>query len=245
MGACVVAQVTIPLLSIPVISRPDLLARCIASIDVSVGRLVVIDNSPTGGYASVVEANVPDCVDDWFVCEPPANLGVAASWNLAIRTAPDVPWWCIANADTEVGPGDLARLAAEMDKGGARWVGMNGDWRVFGITRSVIERVGWFDENYHPIYCEDADYERRCTLADVDWYSIPGGASHAGSATIAEDRYRRENDRTYPANVAYHVAKWGGPPRRGLFLSPFDAGGSVSEWTLDLRRLRANTWEAR
>lgn len=237
--------VAVPVLSIPCISRPDLLARCIASIDFPVGRLVVIDNSPTGGYAEVVDRAVPGCVNDWHVTVPPANLGVAASWNLAIRTAPDAAWWCIANADTEFAPGDLARLAAEMEKGGARWVGMNGDWRVFGITPEVIERVGWFDENYHPVYCEDADYERRCSLLGIPWYTIPGGATHVGSATIADPRYGSQNARTYPANVAYHRSKWGGGPRREVFTTPFDLGGSVADWRLDIRRLRDNTWEVR
>ena len=233
---------TIPVLSIPCISRPDLLARCIASIDHPVARLVVIDNSPDGDLAPIVLASAPRCVERVHVTVPPANLGVAASWNLAIRTAPDAPWWCIANADTEFAPGDLARLAAEMDKGGARWVGMNGDWRVMGLTPEVIERAGWFDENYHPVYCEDADYEWRCTLLGIPWYTIPGGATHVGSATIADPRYGSQNGRTYPENVAYHVAKWGGGPRRERFTTPFDLGGPVSAWSLDIRRLRDNTW---
>lgn len=244
MGAGLVTAV-IPILSIPVINRPDLLARCIASIDAPVGRLVVIDNSPTGGYAAVVEAHVPDCVNDWFVCEPPSNLGVAASWNLAIRTAPAEPWWCIANADTEFGPGDLARLAVEMERGGARWVGCNGDWRVMGISREVVERVGFFDENYHPIYGEDVDYERRCDLDGIPRYFIQGTSTHAGSAAIRSDeRYARANRRTHPANHAYHVAKWGGTFRGGeRFTTPFDSGAPLSHWTLDLRRLRDNAWD--
>lgn len=235
----------IPLLSIPVINRPDLLARCIASIDAPIGRLVVIDNSPTGGYASVVDQNVPDRVADWFVCEPPANLGVAASWNLAIRTHPDLPWWAFANADTEFGPGDLARLAEEMAKPGPRWVGVNGDWRLMGLSREAVEAIGLFDENHHPCYFEDADYERRCDLGGVTRYFIDGGSTHVGSAAITSDaRYARANARTYPANLAYFVAKWGGGHRGGeRFTTPFDSGASLASWTLDIRRLRDNDWD--
>lgn len=220
-------------LAIPFLTGFDDLRRCIASIDTDVD-LLVIDNSFEG---------VPVDVTGW-VLPMPTNLGVAASWNLAIKSHPHEPFWLIANHDTVFGPGDLARLIAEMEKPGPRWVGMNGDWRVFGIDAEAIETVGWFDENYHPIYCEDVDYERRCTLAGVPWYFIEGGATHVGSASLEEPRYRVANGRTYPANVAYHVRKWGGSHRGGeTFTTPFDRGGSVADWTLDLSRLRDNAWD--
>jgi GT2 family glycosyltransferase len=121
---------------------------------------------------------------------------------------------------------------------------MNGDWRVFGINRECVEAVGFFDENFHPCYCEDADYEYRCTLAGVPWSFIPGGATHEGSAAIrSEARYAAGNARSYPENRAYYEAKWGGPLRGGeRYASPFDQGGPVSEWDLRLSRLRLLAW---
>lgn len=223
------------LIGVPCINRADLLACLLSSID-EPWPIVVVDNS-TG--LDVVAACEPY---DLSLVMPPANLGVAASWNLIIRTHPNEPWWCIANADAELGPGDLANLAAEMAKPGPRWVGMNGDWRVFGINASAVEQVGFFDESFHPIYCEDADYERRCTLAGVPWYFIEGGVTHVGSAAIAAG-YSAENARTYPGNRAYYVAKWGGDLRGGeTFQTPFDRGGSIRDWTLDLARLRELSW---
>lgn len=224
------------IIGIPVINRPDLLARTLDSIDVD-WPVVVIDNSPGAEIAEVCADR-----DVTLVC-PPANLGVAASWNLIIRTHAAEPWWCIANADTVLAPGDLARLAAEMAEPGPRWVGMAGDWRVFGLSSDAVDAAGLFDENYHPIYCEDADYEYRCSLAGVPWYFIDGGATHEGSAAIRSG-YGSANARTYPANRAYYDAKWGGPLRGGeTFTSPFNRGGTVRDWTLDLRRLRDLAWE--
>lgn len=225
------------IVAVPVINRPDLLVRFLDSVDEPCD-LIVIDNSP--------DASVLDAIGDrdvQVVC-PPSNLGVAASWNLAIRSNPGEPFWIIANADTELAPGDLRNLASEMQKRGPRWVGMNGDWRVFGISAEAVELAGFFDENYHPIYCEDADYEYRCSLAGVPWYSIFGGATHAGSAAIRSDsRYGARNAATHPSNFAYYVAKWGGSLRGGeVFASPFDRGGHVGDWRLDLSRLRANAW---
>jgi GT2 family glycosyltransferase len=221
---------------VPVINRPDLLLRFLDSIDTA-WPVVVIDNSPG---PEIIEALADRGVD--LMC-PSSNLGVAASWNLIIRMHPDADWWCIANADAELGRGDLERLASEMAKPGPRWVGINGDWRVFGINAECIERAGWFDENFHPIYCEDADYEYRCRLAGVPAYSIAGAASHVGSAAIRSG-YAAANARTYPANVAYFEAKWGGRLRGGeTFATPFNRGGSIRDWTLDLARLRDLSWE--
>jgi GT2 family glycosyltransferase len=221
-------------LGIPVISRPDLLRACLESIDADV-RLVVIDNSGTGELGDVAAEFGA------LVVEPAANLGVAASWNHIIRSFPDEPYWLIANADVQFGPGDIDRVCAEMTR--ARWVGINGDWRLMGLTAEAVERVGFFDENFHPIYCEDADYEYRCDLAGVERYFIDGTTTHVVSATIEDPAYRAKNARTYPENRAYYRAKWGGDLRGGeRFVTPFDRGGSVRDWTLDLGRLRSLSW---
>jgi GT2 family glycosyltransferase len=121
---------------------------------------------------------------------------------------------------------------------------MNGDWRAFGLTADAVERAGFFDENFHPIYCEDADYEYRCDLMGLERYFIEAGATHAGSAAYRSDpTYAAANAKTYPENVAYYAAKWGGTLRGGeRFTSPFDGGGSPRDWTLSLRRLRLQAW---
>ena len=227
----------IPVLAIPVIGRFDLLAQAIASIDVPVGRLVIVDNSPLG-LGDAVEAVCPPTVASVCVTRPPANLGFPGSVNLVIKTHPEASWWCIANADVVFGPGDLANLARVMT--GARWVGVN-DWRVFGLSFEAVARVGLWDENFWPCYCEDADYEYRCTLAGVEWGFIGGTTTHEGSVTIKEARYAERNGHTYPANRAYYRAKWGGDLRGGeTYTTPFDEG--TPERGLDISRVRAQAW---
>jgi GT2 family glycosyltransferase len=229
----------IPVLGIPCIGRLDLLEACVASIDETVGRLVIVDNSPRGLGDAAVEAVCPPTVDDLCVTRPPSNLGFGGSVNHIIKTHADAPWWCIANADVVFGPGDLLRLSTTMT--GARWVGIT-DWRVFGLTFEAVETVGLFDENFYPAYCEDADYEYRCTLAGVEWGAITGTTSHVGSVTIQENHYARRNDSTYPANRAYYRAKWGGELRGGeTYSTPFGEPASANA-RLDLRRLRDQRW---
>jgi GT2 family glycosyltransferase len=227
----------IPVLAIPALNRPDLLRRCLASIDVPVDRLFVIDNSPDGSMGQVADEAGVEVIDVG------ANLGVAASWNLAIKANAQAPWWAFANVDTEFGPGDLARLDAAMAENDVACLRR---FAAFGLSAAVVEKVGLFDENFAPIYCEDADYEYRCRLAGVWIVDLPSGTQEleGGSVSYRSDpRLAERNAQTYPANVAYYEAKWGGPLRGGeRYTTPFDRGGSIADWTLDVRRLREQAW---
>jgi len=221
----------IPVLGVPTLYRYDLLERMLASVDETWDRLVVIDN---GGK----------CPPLWkaHVVSLPANLGVPASWNLIMKVTPDAPWWAIVNDDIEFAAGDLASLCEAMADPAPRVVTLDG-FGAFAINRACVDRVGLFDENFVPAYCEDADYEYRCKLAGVPILSIPAGLRHDRSTTIAEPRYKAENDRTYPLNRTYFGVKWGGDLRGGeTFDSPFDSGAGVDEWSLDFPRLREQAW---
>lgn len=220
----------ISVLAVPVLNRPDLLNRMLASVDIPVGRLIVIDNSRDGITPSRGE-----------VIRAGANLGVAASWNLAIKVAPMAPWWAIVNSDLRFAPGDLARLAEHMTT--SNGIGCLAEFAAFGISAQAVERVGWFDENFVPAYCEDTDYRRRCALAGVPIADLPSQVFHDSSSTLRSDPHLgNENARTYPENVAYYRRKWGGWIGEEVHTTPFGRGGSVADWSLDLRRLRELGW---
>lgn len=225
----------IPVLGVPYISRPDLLRALLASVDVPVGRVVVIDNSPDAS------APVPPGAEHVPMRH---NTGVAASWNLVIRMAPLAPWWLLANADVEFAPGDLAALAGAVGTAAGVWE-MWG-FAAFALNRAAVDAAGLFDENFHPAHHEDCDYRRRLALAGVPRRAVPCGTAHAGHATIASDgRLRALNERTAADNARYYAAKWGCldcEDGRESFTSPFGRGAGVSAWVLDFARLRGQTW---
>lgn len=226
----------IPVVGIPYISQFDLLARCIISIPYDrAERIHVIDNSSM--YGAISYRSDPRVV----VTRPDHNIGVAASWNSIIKWNPQARWWFIINSDVAFIPEDLDRLETAMRLHDVvTFSGMH----AFGVRASAIQKVGWFDENLHPCYFEDNDWSYRAHLLGVHIEQITPQAEHFGSATIrGDERYRLENNRTFPMNSAYYAQKWGGPVGHEVYTTPFDKGGSPRDWTLDLSRLANMTWK--
>lgn len=217
----------IPVLGVPVLNRGDLAERMLGSVDLAVTETLVILNGNADETRSHLKGHQVTFIDPGF------NLGVAASWNFVIRARPAAPWWLIVNADIQFGAGDLERLADAMDKPGPR-VACLYEFGAFGINAETVDTVGWFDENFHPIYFEDNDYRRRCHLAGVPVVNLISRTRHDNSATIASG-YARHNDRTFPRNRDYYAAKWGGLP--GL-----ETRTTASHVALDRRRLVDNAW---
>ena len=217
----------IPVLGVPVLNRGDLAERMLGSVDLAVAETLVILNGNADETRSHLKGHQVTFIDPGF------NLGVAASWNFVVRARPAAPWWLIVNADIQFGAGDLERLADAMDRPGPR-VACLYEFGAFAINAETVDTVGWFDENFHPIYFEDNDYRRRCHLAGVPVVNLISRTRHDNSATIASG-YARHNDRTFPRNGDYYAAKWGGPPGQ-------ETRTTASHVALDRRRLVDNAW---
>lgn len=235
----------IPVLAVPVLDRYDLLADMEASVDADVRRYYVIDNG--GRYNGIEDGHIWSWWEDRHVCRPGANLGFAASINLTIKANIHAPWWMFVNDDIVFAPGDLAAFEEQMwAVVGTPTIGMMAGcaFAAFALNDAVIDAVGWFDEGYHPAYCEDTDYLWRSTRKGVQVIDVPGATRHLGSQTIGRDLNRRQqNNLTYPLNVQYHRDKWGGAPREEVYTTPFNQGGDPSVTSAPrLSRLRELAW---
>lgn len=165
------------------------------------------------------------------------NGGVAHSWNTVARRVVDEghDWLVIVSAATRFGPSGgtdfVARLDANPDlwvvesgwpSRGHQWVG----WHLLAWSRvNVLERVGFFDENYWPAYGEDADISWRVLTAmwdteivdvwgrfDVDaWVASAGHGAELAGVAIDHD-----------ALWAYHTTKWGGRSGKETYHRPFN-----------------------
>lgn len=221
----------VPVLGVPILTRPELLYSMLGTLDADVGRVYVVDNGDVVDAARV-------CGD---ICRPGRNLGVAASWNNIVDSNPGAPWWLIASFDIEFPKGALVRVEEHMRTVGG--LAMLCEFTAFALDAATFAEVGSFDENFHPAYFEDNDYAYRCRLASVPFTSLDIPITHHGSSTLRSSaEFMMRNHSTFPANRAYFVDKWGGMPDQEVFTTPFDRGGGISDWTLDERRVASQSW---
>lgn len=196
----------IPLMVVPTLTRHDLLGAMLDTVDAEVGRLVVIDNSGRG-------VELPD--GPWQqadVFAMPANLGVAASWNLAIRMGFDLPWVMVASDDVLWPAGALDKFAEESGEDRLVVSETWPHWCAFTIGMGVVSELGLFDEGYYPAFYEDKEYERRCADGGVDVRRGPE-VSHFNSATLHTPGagFEEANSRSFHANrVLFESGRHGG-----------------------------------
>jgi GT2 family glycosyltransferase len=210
-------------LIVPVLNRYDLLQRMLDSVDVPVQHLLIIDN---GLGTDTLE------LSDRFAkvthLRMPANLGVAGSWNLGIKSFPYAHRWFIVSNDVVFQPSALEKLSqARRDE-----ITLTADapnWQAFALGDEAVTDLGLFDEcGFYPAYFEDNDYMRRAEFAGVNIRKLDIDLHHDNSSTI-KSGYQSKNDKTFYAN-------------QRLYQSKVDAKDySPGTYSLEIRR--ANGWE--
>ena len=92
------------------------------------------------------------------------------------------------------------------------------------LGHAAIEQLGFFDENFHPVYYEDSDYVRRNTILGlpvlIDDRVL---VEHARSYNVRNDPVSATDvAREMAANTDYYIRKWGGLPLQEQFIHPFN-----------------------
>jgi hypothetical protein len=142
----------IPVLSIPVLNRYDLLDMNLESIDFPIKEILIINNG--------LEEYTPKRKDlNIRVLNLPSNLGLSGSWNLTIKLYPHEKYWMFSSADTHWLPGSLKEFSETSDV--SNIVTSTEGFSAFSIGENVIRRVGLWDERFYPYRYEDDDYRER------------------------------------------------------------------------------------
>ncbi len=191
-------------------------------------------------YPKVAEA-CADCarLPGVFYYPHGSNRGVSRSWNDGILAAQsrqsDVI--VVANDDVSFSLEDLKRLAAKSLANPDRYIvscagyhqGLQKrvtsmGYSFFAINPIAFEKIGAFDENIFPAYCEDQDYAHRAHMAGLtEENCAETELVHAGSNSInADPALHRQNLMTQALNVHYYKRKWGGFPGTEIFRTPFN-----------------------
>ena len=174
----------IPLLGVPILNRPDLLDRLLASLDHPVHTLAIVDNSCGTAWADEMRSALDSLACDGHplvetvqVARPFANAGVAASWNLILRGFPDSASALLVNNDVQFAPGVLASAVRRLEVSEPQFLPLlpaPQEFSAFWITAACWDRVGLFDPGFFPAYCEDLDFRDR--LRADSWICWPEAA---------------------------------------------------------------------
>jgi len=161
---------TIPVISVAVISSTYWVQRLIASIDFPVDNFAIYNNSEnisiTEDLEKIVKLNHP-YIKKFSLINFPHNIGLPAVWNLTIKCYIKSPYWLFVNDDVSFTPGFLEEMfnqAQDNEVGivhGGPGDFNDGAWDVFIIKDWVIQSHGLFEENCYPAYAEDVDYIMR------------------------------------------------------------------------------------
>ena len=136
---------TIPVLGIPVLNRPDLIRKCIDSIDHPVGTIAVINNSKDIGMTNMLK-RICRKHRNVRVINNPKNAGVGGSWNQIFRTF-SAPWWFIVGSDIRFERGSIAKIVREVEVHPESVLYFANGFSAFVITSRCLDIIGTFDEN--------------------------------------------------------------------------------------------------
>lgn len=214
----------IPILSIPVLNRYDLLDENLRLIDYPIKEILIINNGK--------EDYVPERTDlNIRVLNLPSNLGMSGSWNLTIKLYPHAKFWVFSSADTHWLPGSLQKLC-EMS-GESRMVTTTESFSCFSLGENVVRQVGLFDEYFYPYVFEDSDYAERVNIekqkknTNIEFFhkvievAVPYGAAQT---ILSDPELLKKSNETYQKNKEYWELK------------KSQNHSIMGEWNIDVRR---------
>ena len=220
---------SIPVLGTAIVNGVHWIQRLISSVDYPVDEMVIFDNNGRGQI--IEQLDLMAKIEHKFikkitVCHLPANIGCPDAWNLIIKCYMNAPYWIIVNHDIAFTPGFLEEMLAKAEDPEVGMVHASkgdfenvGSFELFLLKDWVVEKIGLFDENFYPAYCEDAEYIMKLNNLKikrvygvnklyyhgetVDYYI--SGAQTKRSEEGLEDKLNEVNK----VNFEYMTKKWG------------------------------------
>lgn len=190
------------------------------NIDVDWSRLFIVDNSKDS-YCNKFKGLGATIVS------MPENIGVARAWNLGLKQGADYTWFVSVSVRFNKG---FSELESKMNEANEYGLFTQLGWHCNCISQAMVQKVGYFDENFYPAYYEDTDYCYRFYLAglhDTPWYPpkygnhIPCVEIDAKPVGIAMSMKKAGLKVNMGALADYYRVKWGGYPREETSRKPF------------------------
>jgi hypothetical protein len=224
----------LPLVGVPILNGLAHLRRLLASLDVPIQTLAIVDQS--GGRSDPTSQSLRHALEDLVadglpgvgsvkLARPFGNAGVASAWNQILLGFPDASLALIVNHDVVFPAGVLAQALAAIDPNRPQFMALLPGSRAFSaflLTALAWDGVGLFDERYYPAYCEDLDYRDRL-LATPSVDRVDGSFAHAAmlhsnpnvSCTLADEPgLARDNQRSFALNRLWYLHRQRGAGSR-------------------------------
>lgn len=253
---------SIPVIGTAVVNSSYWVKRLLESIDYPVDTFFIVNNNGKGELDDDLDElkNINHkFVKNVKVCHLPGNIGCSGAWNLIIKSFIMEPYWIIVNDDVAFDKGFLKEMVETslVNKEVGIIHGNSGDfnvgsWDLFLIKDFVVEKIGLFDENCYPAYCEDADYIMRLMNSQIEritslksnYFHGDGNKTeyyeHASQTSKKDPILSRKLRIANDMNIEYMTEKWG-PHWRGCNpreLPFMDKEHHISETRYDLKFLR-------
>jgi len=196
--------------------------------------------------------------------------GSAHGYNhgLKVMMSTDAEWTLVVKPGVVFEPGSLKKLSIHMGQylqkeplkfGMGFPVGLGSSWAGFALTRRLVAKVGFFDENFYPSQLEEADMAYRIKLSGFygselkNVYVSQGETITVGGVTLPSELVDEGGKvaeyigraAAGGASAEYYRRKWGADTacvdvRQACSLPyslPFNReDNKLREWTLELNR---------
>jgi len=222
-------------LCIPTLNRYDLCIKLIWTAEkgkIKPEEYLIVDNG--GGFKNYFEKSGLN-IKNIRIHTPKKNLGVAGSWNWFLIDSPGN--LLIANDDilfsSNVVSTFLDYKNRETDPNVVMYSTGNGSFELFMMDKSILVKVGKFDENFHPSYFEDNDYMYRMNLCGYTNKEVFSAGHkyffHEVSATLKCFNKEQQDifHKLFEKNRNHYISKWGGLPHKEIFKTPFNIGEKI------------------
>ena len=200
----------IPLLAITTLNQIDSFENLINSIDYPIKTISVLCNSYSFDYLLEIKKKCnSNFVQEFMISYCPYNMGCATSWNYHIKMNPECDYWIFSGDDITFSKGDLRNSNESSKESDIAFSSLPEKYSFFSLSKKCVNLLGFFDENIHPAYFEDDDFDRRIQKHKFLITTFRFNGYHIGSGTSKNlSEINKQNlKKIYDMNQKYYNNK--------------------------------------
>ena len=92
------------------------------------------------------------------------NIGIPRSWNIGLKKNHE---WTFIVSSSVLFNKPFSHIIEMLDNYNGLMFRTTSDWHLCGLNKKVVERIGYFDENFYPGYFEEVDFDHRCKSVGI------------------------------------------------------------------------------